>query len=149
MIPIWLYCHWGHVYKPACDWSHCWCRDDEWPGYWSCHSAQHQLHNKHRENYRVSQKDIVFRNVADFLLRGIWAVKIWVFWGAEHIYAINRCLAHVPNLATLVWTPISTLCTSEWPFNQRFCHFSKDDLFLGHPVYSASEEWAWAWAMSS
>ena len=37
--------------------------------------------------YRVSQIKILFRNVAVFLLRGVLAVKIWVFWGTEHIYA--------------------------------------------------------------
>ena len=39
--------------------------------------------------YRVSQNKIVFRNIAEFSLRGVWAVKIWVFWGAEHIYVIT------------------------------------------------------------
>ena len=52
--------------------------------------------------YRVSQIKILFRNVAVFLLRGVLAVKIWVFWGAEPTYAISRCLAHVPNVSTLV-----------------------------------------------
>ena len=62
--------------------------------------------------YRVSQKDIIFRNVAEFLLRGIWVVKICVFWGAEHIYAITRYLAHVPN----VYTQSTT-------YKLFFCHF--------------------------
>ena len=44
-------------------------------------------------------KKVLFRNVAVFLLRGVQAVKI--FWDAEHIYAITRCLAHVPNVSTL------------------------------------------------
>ena len=64
---------------------------------------------------RVSKK--IVRNVAEFLFRGFWAVKIWVFWGAEHIYAITRCLAHVHNVSTHVWTPIFPLYTSEWPFD--------------------------------
>ena len=25
--------------------------------------------------------------------------------------------------------------TSEWPFDQKFCYFPKEDFFLGHPVY--------------
>ena len=58
--------------------------------------------------YKVSKK-ILFRNVAEFLLRGVWAIKMWAFWGVEHIYAISRCLVHVPNVSTLVWTPISPL----------------------------------------
>ena len=52
--------------------------------------------------YRVSKIKILFRNVAVFLLRGVLAVKIWVFWGTEHIHAITRCLAHVPNVSSLV-----------------------------------------------
>ena len=75
--------------------------------------------------YRVSKIKILFRNVAVFLLRGVLAVKIWVFWGAEHIYAITRCLAHVPNLSSLVLTPNFPLYTSEWLFDQRFCYFPK------------------------
>ena len=77
---------------------------------------------------RVSKK--IVRNVAEFLFRGFWAVKIWVFWGAENIYAITSCLADVHNVSTLVWTPISPLHTPEWPFDQRFCYFRRDD-FLG------------------
>ena len=84
--------------------------------------------------YRVSQNDIVFRNIAEFLLRGVWAVKIWLFLGAEHIYAITRCLAHVPNVSTLVWTHISPFYTSEQPFDQRFCYIPKEDIILGYPV---------------
>ena len=30
--------------------------------------------------------------------------------------------------------PIYPLYTSEWPFDQEFCSFPKDDIFLGHPV---------------
>ena len=63
------------------------------------------------------------------MLRGIRSVKIWLFWGAEHIYAIARCLAHIPNVSTFVWTLISPLQTSEWPFDQRFCCFPKDNFF--------------------
>ena len=47
-------------------------------------------------------KKIVFRNVAEFLLRGIRSVKIWLFWAAKHIYAKTRCLAHIANMSTLV-----------------------------------------------
>ena len=74
-------------------------------------------------------KKVLFRNVAVLLLRGVWAIKIWVFLGAEHIYTITRCLAHVTNVSTLVWAPISPLYTSEWPFDQKFCYFPKEDFF--------------------
>ena len=32
-------------------------------------------------------KKIIFWNVTVLLLRGVLAVKIWVFWGSEHISA--------------------------------------------------------------
>ena len=84
--------------------------------------------------YRVSQKKVLFRNVAVLLLRGVWAVKIWVFLGAEHIYTITRCLAHVTNVSTLMWVPISPIYTFEWLFDQKFCYYPKEDFFWGHPV---------------
>ena len=59
--------------------------------------------------YRVSQKKNGFRNVAKFSLRGVLAVKIRVFWGAEHIYTITRCLPHVLNVSSPVWIPIYPL----------------------------------------
>ena len=68
------------------------------------------------------------------LLRGVWAVKIWVFLGAEQIYTITRCLAQVTNVSTLVWVPISPLYNSEWSFDQKSCYFPKENFFLGHPV---------------
>ena len=55
--------------------------------------------------YRVSKKKFGFRNVAEFLLRGVLAVKVRVFWGPEHFYAMTSSLAFVPNVSTLVWTP--------------------------------------------
>ena len=40
-------------------------------------------------------KKILFRNVAEFLLRGVWAVNIWVFWGGWahlcHIQVSSTC----------------------------------------------------------
>ena len=54
-------------------------------------------------------KKIGFRNVVQLSLWGVWAVKIWVFWGAKHIWAMTRCLAHVPNVFMLIWTPIYPL----------------------------------------
>ena len=104
---------------------------------WTVSDVEYQTKfgtDKYRNNfYRVSQKKLS-RNVAVFLLRGFWAVKIWVFWGAECIYAITRCIAYVPIVSTFVWTPISCFHTSEWPFDQRFCYFPKDNFFGGHPV---------------
>ena len=44
----------------------------------------------------------LFMNVAEILLLEVFELSILVFWGTEHIYAITRCLAHVPNVATLV-----------------------------------------------
>ena len=89
------------------------------------------------------KKYIVFRNVAVFLLRGVRAVKIWVFCGAEHIYAITRCLVNVPNVSTLVWTPISPLYTSEWPLIKSFAIFLRR-FFLGHPVVvSNTDGWVY------
>ena len=41
-------------------------------------------------SYRVSQKRIGFRNVAEFSLWGLSAVKMRVFFGAEHIYTMTR-----------------------------------------------------------
>ena len=80
-------------------------------------------------------KKIGFRKVAQFSPRGVWAVKIWVFWGAEHIYAITRCLAHVLKvLMSLCEPPFIPLHTSEWPFDQRFCYIPKANFILGHPV---------------
>ena len=65
---------------------------------------------KHLDTYyRVCKKNIGFRNVAYSCFRGVLVVKIRVFWGAEHIYAMTRCRAHVPNLSALVWTPIYLL----------------------------------------
>ena len=63
----------------------------------------------------MSQKKILFGNVAVFLLRGVWAVKIWKFWGAEHIYALTWWLAHIPY-----WTPFFPLYTSEWLFDPSY-----------------------------
>ena len=57
--------------------------------------------------YRVSQKKIVFRNLVLFWLAGVWAFKIWVILGSKNIHAITRCLALVPNVSTLVCTPLS------------------------------------------
>ena len=54
-------------------------------------SALRTIHY-HGGNYRVSPKKVLFRNSAVFLFKGVWAVKLWVFWGAEHIYAITWCL---------------------------------------------------------
>ena len=49
------------------------------------------------------QKKFGFRNVAEFLLRGVLAVKVRVFWCPEHFYAMTSSLAFVPNVFTLVW----------------------------------------------
>ena len=46
--------------------------------------------------YRVSQKDIVFRNVVLFWLAGVWVFKTWVILGSKNIHAITRCLALPP-----------------------------------------------------
>ena len=43
--------------------------------------------------YTGCPKTIVLRNVAEFLLRGIRSVRIWLFWDAEQIYAKTRSLA--------------------------------------------------------
>ena len=53
---------------------------------------------------------------------------------------MTRCLAHAPKASTLVGAPISPLYTSEWPFDQGFCSFPKDDIFLGHPVETDPSE---------
>ena len=50
--------------------------------------------------YRVSQKKIGFRNIAQFLLRGVLAEKVRVSMGAEHTYAMTRCISHIPNLSS-------------------------------------------------
>ena len=42
----------------------------------------------HETNYRVSQKKVLFRNVVQFPLREVYAVKSWIFWGDEYIYTI-------------------------------------------------------------
>ena len=46
---------------------------------------------------------------------------------AHLCHAMTRCLTR--NVSTVVWTPISPLYTSEWPFDQRLCYFPKDDFF--------------------
>ena len=58
---------------------------------------------------------------------------MWVVFGSKHIHAITRCQALVPNVSTLVCTPLS-LHTSEWAFDQSFCYFPKDNFIFGHPV---------------
>ena len=56
--------------------------------------------------HRVSQK-IVFRNIAQFSIR---AVKILVFWDAEHIYTIGRCLAQcVYTCVNPIYSPLIPL----------------------------------------
>ena len=82
-----------------------------------------------KSEFILKQKKVLFMNVGVLLLRGVWAVKIWAFLGAEHIYTITRCLAHVTNVSTLVRAPISPLYTSERPFDQKFCYFPKEDFF--------------------
>ena len=67
------------------------------------------IQNLHFKNYRVSQKKIGFRNVVLCSLKGVLTVKIRVFWGAEHTYAMTRCLAHVSNFSSLEWSPIYLL----------------------------------------
>ena len=75
-------------------------------------------------------KKIGFRKVAQFSPRGVWAVKIWIFWGAEHKYAITRGLPHIPN------TMCSHLCDPPfYPLHiwiaiwSKVCYFPKAIFF--------------------
>ena len=83
-------------------------------------------------SYRLSQKKIGFRNVAKFSLWGLSAVKIRVFWGAEYIYTLTRCLAHVPDLSSLLRTPIYLLTYLWMAIWSKVCHFLKP-IFFGTP----------------
>ena len=79
--------------------------------------------------YRVTQKKIVFRNLVLFWLAGVWAFKIWVILGSKNIHAITRCLALVPNVSTLVCTPLSLYTPLNGHLIRGFAIFLKTILF--------------------
>ena len=81
------------------------------------------------KKYRVSQKKIVFRNLVLFWLAGVWAFKIWVILGSKNIHAITRCLALVPNVSTLVCTPLSLYTPLNGHLIRGFAIFLKTILF--------------------
>ena len=74
-------------------------------------------------------KRIVFRNVVLFWLAGAWAFKIWVILGSKNIHAITRCLALVPNVPTLVCTPLSLYTSLNGHLIRGFAIFLKTILF--------------------
>ena len=80
-------------------------------------------------NYRVSHKKIVFRNVVLFLVAGVWVFKIWVILGSKNIHAITRCLELVPNVSTLVCTPLSLYTPLNGHLIRGFAIFLKTILF--------------------
>ena len=81
------------------------------------------------QKYRVSHKKIVFRNGVLFLVAGAWVFKIWIILGSKNIHAITRCLELVPNVSTLVCTPLSLYTPLNGHLIRGFAIFLKTIFF--------------------
>ena len=85
--------------------------------------------------YRVSQKNIVFRNIAKTLIKLPFRSVKGRSGGSHicrHIGDMGTCARH-PVMAQMCSAPQNTHIQ---PLKrQEFCYIPKDNIFLGHPVY--------------